>query len=202
MKRFVVSFLLAFVLLLGACGNESGHAVTPTTVSEQPKAPTATPTPDFSGTDFSGHWYVFELIDSNGMPVTEAELQNLGAGFTLELLPSGTYFVYHQDGKVLGQGTYSVALNQLILSANGTDTVYEIADADTLRMTQPDTSITVMKKKADDEGDDIQPEINEGDIIEGSADDQQNSTPPAEAPEENSATADDSSSDAAPTTVE
>jgi hypothetical protein len=150
MKKFVVLFLAALTLMFSACANGEDKTVSPTADPQQSEvpSPTATPVPDFTGTDFSGRWYVYELIDSNGMPATEAEKQNLGAGFTLELLPNGTYFVYDQDSKVLGQGTYSVALNQLVLTANGAESAYEIVDADTFRMTQPDTSITVMKREA------------------------------------------------------
>lgn len=167
MKKLVVMILLALVLISSACAKGDGETVTPSATVEQSEAPTATatPTPDFSGTDFSGNWHVSEIIDSNGMAVTDAEKQNLGAGFILELLPDSTYFVYNQDGKVLGQGTYSVALNQLILTANSAETAYEIVDADTLRIIQPDTSITVMKREVIEaaEGEDQIPEDDTGD---------------------------------------
>ena len=167
MKKLVVMILLALVLISSACAKGDGETVTPSATVEQSEAPTATatPTPDFSGTDFSGNWHVSEIIDSNGMAVTDAEKQNLGAGFILELLPDGTYFVYNQDGKVLGQGTYSVALNQLILTANSAETAYEIVDADTLRIIQPDTSITIMKREVIEaaEGEDQIPEDDTGD---------------------------------------
>lgn len=167
MKKLVVMILLALVLISSACANGDGETVTPSAMAGQSEAPTATatPTPDFSGTDFSGNWHVSEIIDSNGMTVTDAEKQNLGAGFILELLPDGTYFVYNQDGKVLGQGTYSVALNQLILTANSAETDYEIVDADTLRIIQPDTSITIMKREVIEaaEGEDQIPEDETGD---------------------------------------
>lgn len=143
-------FLIALVLLLGACGNgnqATASGETQAAPSEIP-SPTATPTPDFAGTDFSGRWNVSEIVDSNGQPVSDAEKQNLGAGFVLELLPNTTYFVYGADGKVLGQGAYSVTLNQLTLTAQGSQTVYEILDADTLQITQPDSSITKMKREA------------------------------------------------------
>ncbi len=179
MKRCFVLLLTALVLLLGACGNSNEappSGETESVPSENP-SPTATPTPDFAGTDFSGRWHVFEIIDSNGLPVSDAEKQNMGAGFILELLANGTYFVYGADGKVLGQGAYSVALNQLTLTAQGSQTVYEITDADTLRITQPDTSATVMKREAKEsteEGDVIEGETSgetpEGDVIEEEAD--------------------------------
>ncbi len=193
MKRCFMLFLTVLVLLLSACGN--GNQSPPpgeseTAPSESP-SPTATPTPDFAGTDFSGRWYVSEIIDSNGLPVSDAEKQNLGAGFILELLANGTYFVYGADGKVWGQGAYSVAMNQLTLTAQSLSTVYEIADADTLRITEPDTSITVMKREAKelpDEGDVIEGEETTGetpeggDVIEGEADLPDDAVPPDATP--------------------
>jgi|GEM_PF-2443469 len=193
MKKYVVLFLAALALIFSACSNGEGKAVSPTAAPQQSEAPspTATPGPDFSGTDFSGRWYVYDLIDSNGMPATDAEKQNLGAGFTLELLPNGTYFVYDQDSKVLGQGTYSVALNQLILTANDAETEYEILDADTIRVTQPDTSITVMKRETEEitEGDDLisgEDVSEEGETEDETAEDS-TATPKPDESEENSA---------------
>ena len=193
MKRSFVLFLTVLVLLLSACGN--GNQAPPPVESEaapsEPPSPTATPTPDFAGTDFSGRWYVSEIIDSNGLPVSDAEKQILGAGFILELLANGTYFVYGTDGKVWGQGTYSVAMNQLTLTAQSLSTVYEIADADTLRITEPDTSITVMKREAKelpDEGDVIEGEETTGetpeggDVIEGEPDIPDEAAPPDATP--------------------
>ena len=182
MKKLVVMILLALVLISSACANGDGETVTPSATVEQSEAPTATatPTPDFSGTDFSGNWHVSEIIDSNGMTVADAEKQNLGAGFILELLPDGTYFVYNQDGKVLGQGTYSVALNQLILTANSAETAYEIVDADTLRIIQPDTSITIMKREVIEtaEGEDQIPEDDTGNAEGDSGDEPTEGTTP------------------------
>jgi protein involved in sex pheromone biosynthesis len=162
MKRCIVLVLTALVLLFSACtnGSQAPSSGETGTVQSEISAPTATPTPDFAGTDFSGRWYVFEIIDSNGMPVSDVDKQNLGGGFILELLANGTYFVYGSDGKVLGQGAYSVTLNQLTLTAQGSSTVYEIADADTLRITQTDTSITVMKREAVES-------LEEGDVTGG-----------------------------------
>jgi hypothetical protein len=162
MKRCLVLFLTVLVLLFSACGdgNQSPSSGEPGAEQSGIPAPTATPIPDFAGTDFSGRWHVSEVIDSNGLPVSDAEKQTLGAGFILELLTNGTYFVYGADGKVLGQGAYSVMLNQLTLTAQGASTVYEITDADTLRITQTDTSITVMKREA------VEP-LEEGDAATG-----------------------------------
>lgn len=151
MKRCYLLFLMACLLAFSACGNGPGTPAsgeTPAAASSQ--APTATPTPDFSGTDLTGRWHVLEVIDSNGFPVGEAQKQVLGADFTLELLPGGVYFVYAADGRALGQGIYSVTLNALTLTAQGSETVYEIIDADTLRIAEPDGSITVMKREAEE----------------------------------------------------
>ena len=202
MKKFVVMFLLALVLLTSACANGDGRAVTPSGEVGPSEAPTATatPTPDFSGTDFSGSWYVSEIIDSNGLPITEVEMQNLGAGFTLELLPNGTYFVYNPDGKALGQGTYSVSLDKLLLTANGIESAYEIIDADTLRVTQPDTSITVMKREVVEttEGEDT------GDVEDDTeGEPEQGSTPtPDPAAADGSTPTDTGSAEGTPTTTE
>lgn len=153
--------LTVLVLLFSACGNgnQAPPGETETVPGDNP-SPTATPTPDFAGTDFSGRWHVSEIIDSNGLPVSDAEKQNMGAGFILELIANGSYFVYGDDGKLMGQGTFSIALNQLTLAAQGSQTVYEIIDADTLRITQPDTSITTMKREPKEPAE-------EGDVVEG-----------------------------------
>jgi len=137
--------LLVFSFLLSACVSGGDTSAPP---PETP-APTQTPAPtpvDFSGTDFSGRWRVSDVIDSNGTPAGDAMKRELGAGFTLELLSGGTYFVYDEDGQALGQGTYAVAQNELRLTAGDAGTVYEIVDADTLRATSSDGSVTVMKR--------------------------------------------------------
>ncbi len=154
MKKSVSLLLALLVLFLSACGSRPAPsgAISEAPISGEP-APTATPTPDFSGTDFSGRWYVDQIIDSNGVPVSDAEKQNLGGDFTIELLPTGAYFVYGGDGKAMGQGAYSVSSNALTLTAQGQSTVYEIVDADTLRIVEPDASITVMKREATEPAD-------------------------------------------------
>lgn len=167
MKKYYLFFLMAFVLALSACGNGPDAASVETPAAPPSPAPTATPTPDFSGTDLTGRWRVLEVVDSNGFSVGEAQKQALGADFTLELLPGGVYFVYAADGRALGQGAYSVTLNSLTLTAQGSETVYEIIDAQTLRIAEPDGSITVMKREAE-EADEI---IDDGTDNTGSPDD-------------------------------
>lgn len=154
MKKIWILCLAFALLALSACGSgsDTASAFTP----EPTLTPSPTPAPDFSGTDFSGRWYVHEIIDSNGKSLSDAEMQDLDAGFTLELIPGGAYFVYDEGGRVLGQGDYAVTLDRLALRAGKNETVYEIVDGDTLRAIQPDGSITVMKRMtetcADDDG--------------------------------------------------
>ena len=142
MKKIPLLVLGLSLLVLSACGSQRN---TPPAAAQTP-APTAAPAPDFSDADFSGRWSVSEIIDSHGLPVTDAEKQDLDADFTLELLPGGAYFVYDEDGRVLGQGDYSVTLDRLTLTAQGEKTVYTIVDENTVRITQPDASVTVMKR--------------------------------------------------------
>jgi hypothetical protein len=170
MHRRMILIFLALLLLtvVSACGNNINTAATPVAT------PTPTPIPDFSDTDFSDRWYVAEIIDSNGVSLSETEKQDLGAGFTLELLPSGTYFVYDENGQALGQGDYSVTMGQLTLTAQDAQTVYEIVDADTLRITQPDASVTVMKRETKDI-------CADADAVNETADDTENSDVQADA---------------------
>jgi hypothetical protein len=147
MKRILLVCLAVALLALNACGG--GGDTAPTVTPAPSITPSPTPAPDFSGTDFSGRWHVSAVIDSNGAPLSDSEKEELGAGFTLELLPGGSYFVYDEDGKVLGQGEYAVAQSRLALTAENTETVYEIVDRDTLHITQPDGSVTVMKRNPD-----------------------------------------------------
>lgn len=145
MKKILILLLAVPLFALSACGSGNTPAATPTPA----ETPAPTPTPDFSGTDFSGRWQVAEIIDSNGAAVDEAKKQELDAGFTLELLPDGTYFVYDESGMALGQGEYGVTLNEMVLRAEDEQTAYEIVDSDTLRITQPDASVTVMRRVAE-----------------------------------------------------
>lgn len=147
MKKILILCLAAALLALSACGG--GGDTAPTATPTPSVTPSPTPAPDFSGTDFSGRWHVSEIIDSNGTALSDGEKEELGTAFTLELLSGGSYFVYDDDGKALGQGAYAVTQDRLTLKAGDNDTVYEIVDADTLRVTQPDGSVTVMKRDAD-----------------------------------------------------
>lgn len=144
MQKFLILCLTAALLILSACGGGSDMAAAVTPAPSNTPAPT--PTPNFSGTDFSGRWQVSEIIDSNGAALSDEQKEELGAGFTLELLPDGAYFVYDAEGKALGQGEYAVAQNRLTLTADDAKTVYEIIDGDTLRIEAPDSSVTVMKR--------------------------------------------------------
>lgn len=183
MKKYLLILLIALLLISGACANtaESDEELAPPSTETVVVSPESTPTqtpaiihvPDFVGTDFSGTWYVGELIDSNGDTVGEDEMQTMGAVFSIELLFDSTYFVYDETGDVLGQGTYCVKLNCLTLTAADEDTIYEIQDEDTFCCTLEDSSITVMKRAEEtadaetsdigDEGDtDIQDEDGSG----------------------------------------
>ena len=144
MKKILILCLAAALLALSACGG--GGDTAPTATPPPSATPVPTPVPDFSGTDFSGRWHVAEVIDSNGAALSDEEKEELGADFILELLPGESYFVYDADGKALGQGAYAVAQDSLTLKAEDSKTVYEIADADTLRAAQPDGSVTEMKR--------------------------------------------------------
>jgi len=143
-KNMLIVCLAAGLLVLTACGGIGD------TLSAATPAPdtTVTPSPfiDFSGTDFSGRWRVSDVIDSTDAAVDDEQKEELGAGFTLELLPGGAYFVYDAAGKALGQGEYAVSSARLTLTADDAETVYEIVDCDTLRITEPDSSVTVMKR--------------------------------------------------------
>ena len=140
-RLFTILWVTLVLLGLTACGGAPPAAAPAET-------PAPTPAPDFSGTDFSGHWYVDEIIDAGGTPVDDGRKEELGAGFILELLPGGVYFVYDEDGKALGQGSYEVEQNELTLTADTGQTVYGIEDAATWRAAQPDGSVTVMKRES------------------------------------------------------
>lgn len=165
LKRLLLGLLIAMSIVLGACGADSDKpqqdntqtpaaapAATPVKTPEATPTPTPAPTPapDFSETDFTGRWRVSEVIDSEGQTVRESEMQSLNIGFMLELLENGIYFVYEEDGDILGQGEYSITRNQLTLTASDQETVYEIRDQDTLWCESADKSVTVMTRVVDD----------------------------------------------------
>jgi hypothetical protein len=146
-SRAILLVLVVLTALLGACSG-GGAASGSSTPSMTP-----TPAPDYSTVDFSGTWTVAALYDSSGVAVDQAKLAEAGANFSLEFLSGGDYFLYDADGKVIGQGKYSVNLDQMTLTAAGQQTLYLIVDADTLRCTAQDGCVTVMKRSADEEED-------------------------------------------------
>lgn len=178
MKRILLVLLIMILLIFGACGKNDVpvEAMIATPDATPTGTPAPTPAPDFSGTDFSGTWYVAEIIDSVGQKIDENEIQSLGGDFTLEMLNDGVYFVYDEKGAVLGQGEYSIMQNQLTLTAADAETFYEIQDEDTLCCTSSDGSITVMKhiviedeQEVSDESDsDEQDDADEEDTVDAS----------------------------------
>jgi len=144
--------LLISAALFAACSdNEPAETAPPSETPSASPSPSEPPPPDFSETDFTGNWVVSKLTDSEGAEVGESERKELKADFTMELLKDGLYFVYDTDSKVLGQGSYSVVLNKLTLTAGDKETVYEIKDKDTLVITAEDGSVTTMSRYGSEE---------------------------------------------------
>ena len=143
-KYWIILLVLAVLVLTAACADNSGTETTG--ITESGAAATPTPEPDFSDTDFSGTWCVTEVLDSNGTSVTDSELEQLGADFSLELAGDGVYFVYDSGGTVLGQGVYSVSSDVLSLTADSEVSEYQIQDADTISATAEDGSVTVLTR--------------------------------------------------------
>jgi hypothetical protein len=125
---------------------------------------------DFSGADFTGTWYVSEVLTPGGKTVDSSEMQLMGAGLTLELLEGGVYFVYGSDGEVLGQGQYSVTADVLTCTAGSQQTTYHIQDADTLRSISDDKSITVMARQPEPSPTATDEEISDEDISDSDTD--------------------------------
>lgn len=162
LKIILLVLLITISVVFGACGanrdqvqqdDKQAQEQTPLEdTSAKTPEPTPTPTPvpttvpDFADVDFTGKWHVTQIIDSNGEIVSESEMQALNSGFILELLKDGVYFVYDKDGEILGQGNYTVELNQLTLTAAEQQTMYEVRDKDTLWCESPDKSVTVMTR--------------------------------------------------------
>lgn len=132
----------------GQTPGEDASGQTPESTPTQ--TPVKTQTPDFSDVDLTGKWHVAQIIDSNGEAVSESEMKSLSPDFILELLENDMYFVYDKDGETLGQGGYSIELNQLTLTAAEQQTVYEVRDKDTLWCVSPDKSVTVMTRVSDE----------------------------------------------------
>ena len=173
-KCLLVLFIIVVFIMSSACGetrtlddkSEEASSVTPAGA----QTPTQTPTPDFSAADFSGTWDVAEIIDSEGKTASQQKMRDLGADFSLELLDNGAYFVYNENGAVLGQGVYSVSKNQLTLAAGEEESIYEINDNDTFCCTAADNSITVMKRAMEESGD-IDCDTNDSDDTTDAQDD-------------------------------
>ena len=154
MKRhLLILSLIVLIAILAAC-QDSIKADSQT--ASAMNAPTETPAPVYSETDFLGQWYVSAILDAKGNPLKDSDLQQIDSDFTLELLEDGVYFVYDAEGSVLGQGKFSVADNTLTCSAGGKTTIYLIAE-NTLTCVSEDGSTTVMSRReiygADDEED-------------------------------------------------
>ncbi len=152
MKKCLLILFTILILTAGACAKTAApYGTSEQETNQIPAAapeitPSPTPVPDFSQTDFSGKWQVKELVDSNGETVSQDILQSMETSFTLELLSGDEYFVYDENGGLLGQGTYSVTLNLLTLTAADEETVYEIQNEDTICCTLSDRCVTVMEK--------------------------------------------------------
>jgi hypothetical protein len=154
MKRSAILLVLVVLTaLLAACTKNENSGPTPTQTPVTNSTPTPVPTtaPDFEDIDFSGTWIVSKVLDSGGQAVSPEKIAEMGADFTLELSKSGAYFLYDAQGLPLGQGVYRVQQDRLILSAGELQTVYVIQNADTLRCTADDGSVTVMKRFEDTE---------------------------------------------------
>jgi hypothetical protein len=155
MKRGCAILLVLVMLmsLLSACTKDE---TPPDQVSGVTATPRPTPTvPNYADADFTGKWTVSALYDSSGAALTAEQIAQAGANFTLELLDGGIYFLYDAQGAPIGQGQYTAAQQELTLSANGAQTVYEIQDIDTLRCKAEDGSVTVMTRLAEPGEEDI-----------------------------------------------
>lgn len=197
MKKIIAIILaLCVMALLPACGVRND---TPPAAGESPSASPATAV-DFTGTDFSGHWAISQAFDSEGAEVSAAKLAELG-GFTLELLPDGAYFVYDAAGAVLGQGSYTVEKDIMILEAKGVQTIYTAMDANTLRGATADGCVTVLTRQPEPAPtpDEQEPDdTSEGEDETGEPGDEEDDIPEEDAPEEDAPEEDSAS--AAPST--
>lgn len=150
MKRvFLMILLLCLLAAMAGCKDGSPSESPTQTATPVPGASSAAEM-DYAAADFSGHWAVSELYDTAGKQVTGSAFEALDTGFMLELLADGKYFVYDAEGAVLGQGTYAVSGDVLTLDAGGAQTVYDIADENTLRATAADGSVTIMARQAEE----------------------------------------------------
>ncbi len=151
MKRtFLMILALCLLAALAGCKDDSAAESPAYTPAPADATPSSTTAPDYTNTDFSGHWAVSEVYDSAGEQVTGDSFAALDTGFMLELLKDGVYFVYDAQGAVLGQGTYAVGGDLLTLTAGGAQTVYTITDENTFRATAADGSVTVMARQPEE----------------------------------------------------
>ena len=168
--------MMVLVMMMVGCGKDNGSTGTDDTADTGIVAtvvPTATPTPvpEYAIADVTGTWCVGTILDSEGTPLSETKMQQMGAGFSLELLEDGNYFVYDADGVVMGQGTYAVDKNELILSAAEAETRYVIDDENTLSITSADDSVTMMTRCCSDvETDEEEADTDGADTDEADAD--------------------------------
>lgn len=158
MKRFHLIIATLFLMLFAACGQKQDDSTNNFTPSPDPmptpmQTPSPTPVPDFSETDMTGVWTVTGIISTDGILLDESDFTKQDTDFTLELSRKGVYFVYDAKGKIKGQGSYSVNLNRLTLSAADMEMVYIIIDENTLHCRALDDSITVMTRSADEQDD-------------------------------------------------
>lgn len=146
-KIFLMIAALAALTAMSACQantNTEGTADTPAS------SPSTTDVPLYASADFAGHWAVSEVYDTKGKLVTGSTLEALDAGIILELLADGIYFVYAEDGTVLGQGQFAVSGESLVLTAGEAQTEYLIVDKDTLKASSDDGSITIMARQPEE----------------------------------------------------
>jgi len=147
----IITVIMLAAMMFAACSKDGDMQTNAAPTDANTDATTAeTPTPSYAAEDVVGIWCVGSMLDAAGAPVSADEMQRLGAGFSMELLASGDYFVYAANGVLLGQGTYSVVGNVLILSAGGDETRYVIENTDALRTTSDDDSVTVMVRSVAD----------------------------------------------------
>jgi hypothetical protein len=135
MKKLIVSIMILTALVtLSACGGAADTLNPNVSSSAAPEA------------DIAGIWCVSQVLAPDGTPATTEEMQSMGAGFTLELLQGGTYFVYDANGKALGQGQYSVSGGRLTCTVGETELVYTIESAGTLKSRASDGSVTILAR--------------------------------------------------------
>jgi hypothetical protein len=158
MKKLILFIMTAVAFIsLSACGSAAG------TMNQDVSAPSAS-----AEADVKGRWYVSEVLAPDGTPATAEEMTQMGAGYTLELLDGGVYFVYGADGGALGQGQYIVSSGKLTCTVGEMEIVFNSEQAGTLRSRAEDGSVTVMARSTEQ---DIEGPGNSDVIDEGSPED-------------------------------